>query len=138
MHEIPVEYLLELSRQIIFISAFLGGFSATFLATVLTFNSEKRFSATIIVVLAIAACMFIVAVLAFVGIILTSHPESMVPDDIAKERVIGFVSLMLGIYSLLAGIGLSGFLHSNRIGKITSAVGVFAWILITWMLFDVG
>jgi hypothetical protein len=139
MQELPPEYLAEIARQIAFVSAFLGGFAATFLGTLLFAPSERRIAAWAISSSAMSACAFIVTVLALSMLVVNLRPDApaaVVADagQAVRARIVGFFSFMLGMYSLLASIGLSGWLRSRRLGWLTTMIALVAAILATWTI----
>ncbi|MCP4291239.1 MAG: hypothetical protein GY780_05330 [bacterium] len=139
---LPADYLAEISRQIAFVSAFLGGFAATFLATLLMVKSEKRIAGWVLGCVAFSASAFIVSVVAAVTLIVVSHPS--VPRNVsagastAPARVVCILSFVLGIYSLLASVGISGWLRSRNVGLATSISGGLGLILVTWAITGFG
>ena len=54
------EQLLGITEQLILLSAFLGGFSATFLAAILAFDPKKDIANWFVVLSAISACSFVI------------------------------------------------------------------------------
>ena len=137
--ELSPEYLVEVARQIAFVGAFLGGFSATFLGLVLTENRSDNIGIWLIAALTLASCSFILSVITMTFLSVSQHPG--VPVDVLVEavnrhRIIGFLSFILGIYALLAGIGLSGFIKSKRFGLITAIIASFAVFTVTIVILD--
>lgn len=136
MLELQNDYLLELASQISFLSAFMGGFSATFLATLLVADSTHRIGNYAAGSAAVSASAFIVAVLSMVSIIAATHPHapSGVDMGVNVARLVGFGAFVLGTSSLLISVGLSGWLRSNSLGIFTSMVSFLCLILVTWAL----
>lgn len=136
MDELPAEYMVELANQMAFVGAFLGGFSATFLGTVLAIKEKPKFSATVVVALSFAASMFIVSVLTLTGLAVVNHPDAGIAQEAlsSRGRILGFGTFMLGMYALLTGIGFSGFLYSRRVGLVTLIIGSASAVLITWLI----
>lgn len=136
MEQLPAEYLAEIARQIAFVSAFLGGFAATFLATLLFARAEHRMAGWAVAWSALSACSFIVAVLALTMLTIgldPSMPQNVVTESATlRARLIGFLSFLVGMYALLASLGLSGWLRSRRLGRVTTGIAIVAALLATW------
>lgn len=139
MIELPPEFLVEVARQIAFVGAFLGGFSATFLGLVLTQNRSDGIGSWLIAALTMASCSFVISVITMTFLSISQHPGvpvDVVMETINKHRTIGFLSFILGIYALLAGIGLSGFIKSKRFGLITAIIASIALLIVTIVILD--
>ena len=136
MNQIPANYLLEIARQVAFVSAFLGGFAATFLGTLLFAGSGSKLVNWVISSAALSACAFIVAVLALTMLTVALHPNAPigVVSNLALRRAqtIGFLSFLLGMYTLLFSIGASGWLRSRTLGWSTAAIAFIAGLIVTW------
>lgn len=131
MEELPVSYLKVLAEQIGFISVFLGGISATILGTLIVLKKESKIFSWMIILLSLAAVSFIIAVFGMNKIQMVLAPDY--PDQgqsIFYPRLVSSISFLLGIYSLIAVVGLSGWLQSKKIGIMTSSIGLIAAFLI--------
>ncbi len=139
MIELSPEYLIEVARQIAFVGAFLGGFSATFLGLVLTENRSDNIGIWLIGALTLASCSFVITVITMTFLSISQHPGipvDVVMETVNRHRTIGFLSFILGIYALLAGIGLSGFIKSKRFGRITAIIAALAVLVVTSVILD--
>ena len=131
-------YLAEISRQLAFLSAFLGGFSATFLATLLVVSSSKRIAGWVVCSAATAACSFVVAVIASVMLTIVLHPD--VPVNVKSNastetaRIVSTLGFSIGVISLLVSVGLSGWVRSRQSGIVTSVVSFTSLILVLWAI----
>jgi len=126
-------FLIGQTEQLILLSAFLGGFSATFLAAILVVDSSKRLINWIICFSAIAACSFIVAAIASVALLNGLQPDAPVYSQQAPlsiVRVVSALALTLGLFSLLSSIGLSGWVRSKNVGIITSTFSLIAMMFV--------
>ncbi len=129
------EYLSEIGRQIAFLSAFLGGFAATFLGILLQSSNNRRHVGWAAGAAAIASVSFIVAVIAGTIVALVVHPDA--PANVAKStflpqvRGVIFVTFTMGIYGILLSLGLSGWIRSRALGITTSTAAFLAAILIS-------
>lgn len=136
MQSLPPDYLAEVARQLAFVSAVLGGFAATFLATLLTARPEGRAGAWAIATSALAAVSFIVAVIATTGLAIVLNPHAparvIAAAAIGRARLCGTLAFIVGLYALLAAIAASGFLRSRRAGRVTTAIAVLGALLATW------
>lgn len=129
MTELNPIYIVAVAEQLSFVSAFLGGISATILVTILVFTSEKKSVNWLVSSSAIAACSLLIAVVASWRIIILLHPRLpiQVDPDIIEVLWAGMlIGYGLGFLSLLISIGLSGWLRSKRDGIITSTIALIA------------
>lgn len=142
MQTLPAEYLAEIARQFSFLSAFLGGFAATFFVTLLVADSPKRSTGWSLGCAAFAASSFVVAAVSFVMITVVLNPE--VPANVSSgssidhARVVGILGFGLGVYALLASVGISGWIRSRRLGLVTSASAGVGLILVSWAFVGFG
>ena len=139
MEQLAPDYLAEIARQVGFISAFLGGVAATFLATLVVARPQgpnRRIANWVIGCAAAASVAFIVAVVANTMLAISLRPDA--PASAAgsgaptKAPVMAFLSFMLGMYLLLACVGLSGWLHGRRTGWVTAALAAIGVVLISF------
>ncbi|GAB5410709.1 MAG: hypothetical protein BalsKO_30740 [Balneolaceae bacterium] len=137
MKELNPDYIVAVAEQLSFVSAFLGGISATILVTILVFTSKKKSVNWIVSSSALAACSLLIAVVASWRLLIILHPDFPMPVDQGIVLVLWFGMLIgysLGFLSLLASVGLSGWIRSKRDGIITSAIALIAvlfFILVT-------
>jgi hypothetical protein len=138
MQTLAPEYLAEIARQVGSLSAFLGGFAAAFLGTLLALNSPRRLAGWAIAWAAFAAMAFIVTVVASTKMVIVLHPQSpagaAAAGGIGAARVIAVLGFLLGAYALLVSMGLCGWLRSRRTGWVTSGLAGLAALLITSLL----
>ena len=129
------EYLAEVGRQIAFLSAFLGGFAATFLGILLQISNPRRYVGWAAGAAAVASTSFILAVIAGTAVVLVVHPDA--PASMAKPtflpqvREVIFITFALGIYAILLSLGLSGWIRSRALGMITSCSAFIAAVVVT-------
>lgn len=131
--ELPLEYQKEVAEQIIFISAFLGGFSASILGTLITSKSDSKVLKALIVSSSLSAISFIVAVFAMTSIIMISTKGYPFIIDVNKTtfiRLVGTASFMVGLLALIIVVAMSGWMHSKRVGWITAVLGMIGLVLI--------
>lgn len=132
------EYLGELARQFGFLSAFLGGVAATFVAQLLTLNSPRKAVAWTLVLAAAAAVAFIVSVLGSTLTVAAVHPQA--PEGLKPYasdplvRATGSLSMVLGLYLLLATVGLAGWVRSRKAGIATTALAITGAVCGGWTL----
>lgn len=129
MTNITPKYIVAVAEQLSFVSAFLGGVSATILVTIVVFMSAKKSVNWIVSSSALAACSLLVAVIASWRLTILLHPELPKLVDASLIKVLWASMLIgygLGFLSLLISIGLSGWLRSKRAGLITSSIAFVA------------
>lgn len=135
MDKLNPAYLAEIARQIGFISAFLGGVSATFMVALLAMDVQSRIARWAIVSAAASSISFIVAVVASTLLVVILHPDAPMGaanmTSLNKGRVLFFLGFTGGMYLLLACIGSAGWLRSRRMGQVTTSLATIGAALIT-------
>ena len=129
MTELNPAYIIAVAEQLSFVSAFLGGISATILVTIVVFISPKQSVNWIVSASALAACSLLIAVVASWRLMILLHPEIPFSVDSTIIKVLWAGMLIgygLGFLSLLVSIGLSGWLRSRKSGLITSGIAFVA------------
>jgi hypothetical protein len=123
------------AAQIGSLSAFLGGFSATVLVTLLIANNLGRATQWAIVLTALSAVAFVVAAVATTTLVAGSHPDA--PAAVARAaaqgpaRAMAAVCFALGAYALLAAVGCAGWLRSRPLGFITTGLAILGGFAMT-------
>ena len=139
MYELAPAYLVELAQQTAFLSAFLGGLAAVLLQMLLPATGHGRLVATAAGFAAAAAVAFIVALSANMMITSVLHPDApaYVADSrgIPAARIVSAATFLLGLYGLLASLGMSGWIRSRATGLTTSVCAGVGAVLITWLMF---
>ena len=127
--ELTSRYILAVAEQLSFVSAFLGGVSATILVTIVVFTSPKKSVNWIVGSSALAASSLLIAVIASWRLSILLHPdlpasvEQSIINVLWSGMIIGYI---MGFIGLLTSIGLSGWLRSKQTGIITSSISVVA------------
>lgn len=127
--ELNSQYIVTVAEQLLFVSAFLGGISATILVTIVVFTSQKKSVNWIVSFASLAACSLLISVVASWRLIILLHPDLMIPINAIVINVLWSGMLIgygLGFFSLLVSIGLSGWLRTKRDGIITSTIACVA------------
>lgn len=132
------EQLLKITEHLIFLSAFLGGFSATFLAAILVVDPKKRFAHWVVSLSAISACSFIVCATSSIALVNGLHIGTEETKNtllsVSGIRIVSAISMAIGVFSLLGSIGLSGWLRDKRSGIVTSCVALMAIAIVAFFL----
>ena len=137
MEEMSFEYWNKLADQIIVISSLLGGFSIAVIANFLVSDTNTRLMRNIMKVAVLAASFFLVSVFAMTKVLMMTtdgFPLNMTEGDLMVPSIIGGMTLLFGIMSLITMISLSGWTKSKKMGRFTTVVGVLTFILILMML----
>jgi hypothetical protein len=138
MHPLNPEFLGEMGRQIAFLSAFLGGFAATFLGILLQSPNSRRHVGWAAGASAVASASFILAVMSGSLLGLVVHPGA--PPDLAKPtllpplRILIFITFLVGINSSLLSLGLSGWIRSRQLGIVTSVSAFVSAVIVLLLL----
>jgi hypothetical protein len=135
MEAVKAEYLAEIGRQIAFLSAFLGGFAASFLGILLQSQNSRRYVGWAAGAAAISSASFILAVISWTAVALVLHPGA--PPGVAKPTFLPqvhsliFVTFGIGIYGILLSLGLSGWIRSRALGIVTSIAALLSGIIVS-------
>ncbi|WGM40308.1 hypothetical protein [Caulobacter sp. NIBR1757] len=142
MQSLAPAYLSALATQLGGLSAFLGGFAATFLGTLLALGGRRRRTTGVAIGFAAAAsAAFIVCVVASTALVAVLHPEApQAARAIGTDgaRVLLTLSFVLGLYTLLASLGLSGWSRSRSTGLTTSIAAGVGAVLATGLVLAMG
>ena len=131
MPGVNAEFITIVAEQLGFVSAFLGGVSATILVTIVIFVDPKRSVSWIVGASALAACSLLIAVVASWRLIL------LVNTDLSSQVGLDLITLLyrsmllgygVGFLSLLTCIGLAGWIRSRKLGIITTTMSLIAAI----------
>ena len=133
-------YIAALASQLAALSAFLGGFAATFLATLLTLGHQNRLMTATIGFAVTASVSFIVTVIAATMLTAIYHPAAppfMAAAASTQPRTIMSLGFTLGSLSLLASLGCSGWTRSRAVGWITTIAASTGAAFIIFMIVQV-
>lgn len=137
MTEITFEYWNKLANQIILISSLLGGFSIAVIANLLVSDVNTRLLRNIMIVSTLAASFFLITVFAMTKILMITtngYPMKVTGNDLMLPRIVGVISFLIGIVSIIAMISLAGWTKSKKMGRVTTAIGILSLILILIMM----
>ncbi len=128
------QFVGEIGRELASVSAFLGGFAATFVGILLQSQSARRYVTWASGAAAVASASFIVAVIAGTLVALAESPNApsgfAAPQFVPWARQILLVSFAIGIYANLLSLALSGWIRSRALGMVTSLVAFLAAAII--------
>ena len=137
MEQLSPAYLSTLAVQIGSLSALLGGFAATFLGTLLAIRSDSKAASLAIAFAVSSSVAFILTVVASTALVAMLHPEAPFAASAAATggaRLLLALSFLLGLYTLLASLALSGWTRSRGTGIITSLVAGIGIALVTTLI----
>ncbi len=142
MQELPASYLAEIARNIAAVSAFLGGFSAAFVAAIISGKFHSRPASVTIFSATLSSILLIVTVLSTTMLVVTLHPDAptkVVGTSLSMSfaRIIAFASFTLGIYLILLALGTSGWIHSRKAGIASTAGAAIGFILVTLIIIGI-
>lgn len=133
MEELSTQYFANSAKQLVLISVFFGGVATTILGTIILHESDSKILKAMVLGLSLSAVSFMVAVIAMIKVQMILAPDSPYGDRMELlnfPRIAGGMAVILGIYSLLTVIGLTGWLKSKRIGIFTTLIAIISGILI--------
>jgi hypothetical protein len=131
MVELSLEYWNKLSSQFILMSVFLGGFSIALTANLLISKLETRLLNIILKLATTSSGGFLTTVFAMTNILMRTtdgYPGAIAESGLSTPRIIGFLGYIVGVFSLLTIIGLSGWTKSKGTGIFTTVVSVITLI----------
>ncbi len=105
MNEISIEYLHKTAEQINMISSLLAGFSIAIVANILISESKDRLIKNILLFATTSASLFLITLFSMTSIIIRTtegYPIKVSGDDLMFLRLVGFVSFLIGIISLVS------------------------------------
>lgn len=141
MDQLDPAYLSTLATQVGGLSAFLGGFAATFLGTLLAIGVRGRTASIAIGCAVTSSVVFVIAVVASTALVAMLHPNAPVPARAvatASARVFLVLGFTVGLYTLLISLTLSGWSRSRGTGMTTSIVGGLGILLVTLLILSLG
>jgi hypothetical protein len=133
MTELSFEYWNQLANQFILTSSLLGGFSIAAVANILVSKARGRVLDLVMRAAIIASSSFIAVIFSMTDILMKTtpgYPFKITGDELLLPRVIGSISFFVGIFSLIAMIGLSGWTRSKHMGWFTTIIGGLTLILL--------
>jgi len=139
--ELSPAYLSALAAQLGGLSAFLGGFAATFLGTLLYQRKNTKILIWAIGFTVVASVAFVVTVVSSTALIATLHPDAPASTSAPGSggaRVLLFVGFTVGLYSLLGSLALSGFSRSRITGFLTTIAASVGIVLVTMLVVGIG
>ena len=141
MNQLDPAYLSTIATQVGGLSAFLGGFAATFLGTLLAVQVRGR-TATVSIGCAVTSSVaFIIAVVASTALVALLHPDAPAAAATASTgsaRAFMGLSFIVGLYALMLSLALSGWSRSRATGLTTSIAGGLGIILVTTLVLRAG
>jgi hypothetical protein len=134
MIQSDAEFIGEVASQLASVSAFLGGFAATFLGILLQSESSRRHVGWAAGSAAVASASFMIAVIAGTLVALVLKPSApagfAAPQFLPWARHVLLISFALGIYANLLSLGLSGWIRSRSLGLVTSTAALLAGVIV--------
>ena len=137
MTELSFEYWNALVSQLIVISSLLCGFSLSLLFKLPDTQSNNRINTYIFRSTTIATASFLVCIFAMTKILMMTNkgfPFKVTAADLTLPRIIGVLSFLTGIVSIILIISLSGWNKPDRSKWFTIIIGILTLLLIIAML----
>ena len=135
--ELSFDYWNKLADQMIVISSLLGGFSIAVIANFLVSDTNTRLLRNTMKAAVSAASFFLVSLFASTNILMMTtdgFPREITEGDLIVPRIIGIMTFLLGIISLVTMIALAGWTKSKNMGRFTTTIGILTLILIFLMM----
>ena len=135
--ELSFDYWNKLADQMIVISSLLGGFSIAVIANFLVSDTNTRLLRNTMKAAVSAASFFLVSLFASTNILMMTtkgFPYEVTEGDLTIPSIIGGMTFIFGIISLVTMIALAGWTKSKNMGRFTTTIGVLTLILILLMV----
>ncbi|MEL7219984.1 MAG: hypothetical protein AAGJ93_01620 [Bacteroidota bacterium] len=137
MIDLPFEYMNKFASQTQFISALLCGFSLTVLVLLFDQEHTDKFNVNIFRFSILATGAFLVSIFAMTNIFLMTtvgFPLPVESKDLVVPNILGGVSFLIGIISMVIIISLLGWTKSKTLGLFSTVVGLITLLLIILMI----
>ena len=137
MTEITFEYWNKLAAQTITISSLLAGFTIAVIANFLVSETKTRLKNNIMAASTLAASFFLITVFTMTKLLMMTtdgYPIKVVDNDLLLPRIIGVISFLFGVISLLTMVSMAGWTKSRKMGIFTTTVGILTFLIIIMML----
>lgn len=136
VNNINGENMDELFRQLAFINAILGGFAITFLSVLLTAESQKKIVEWIVVVLFSAVACFILSALGatFSAVVAAEAQTDSLPAEVWALHEPMSLLFLLGIILLFVSLGMTGWIRSKWLGRVTIVIAVVSLVAAFFMI----
>jgi len=115
----------ESIKQLALVSSVLGGFSFTFLSTLIVFGTEKKIKFWLIIGFMVASMCFLLSAVGWSMIDLNKGIEGIQSHHQTLVKL-----LLLGLIVIVSSLGLSGWLHNRKTGFATSTISLFALLFL--------
>ena len=133
--------ILEIFRQMSFVSSVLAGFAITVAIELIALGKKGRLASSTVAVFLISSIMTVVASFIFVFVMTSAigPPGSPKPSDTWIMHFIGGIGILpfWGLILFLIGIALVGWLHSKPIGIVTTVFTAFALVLVIYIMWSI-
>ncbi len=132
--EFSQAYMLAVADQLALVSTFLGGVSATILITIVIVNSSKKCVSFLVATSTLAACALLLSLISAWRLTIALHPD--LPVDVAQSDILMLWRVMIlayivGFASLIACIGVAGWLRSRKMGLLTTTLAGVTLVIFT-------
>lgn len=118
-------------QQLALVSSVLGGFSFTFLSALLVFGTEKKIKFWLVLGFALASMCFLLSAVGWSLLGLHKPTEGMESHHQSLVKL-----LILGLVTIIASLGLSGWLNGRKTGIATCAISIPALLYPVFGILD--
>ena len=136
MTELSFDYWNKLAGQLIVISSLLGGFSLSVIIPLIESKFENSIIPYIFRAIIIATASFLISIFAMTKILMMTtpgYPVKVLVDDLLFPRIVGLISFITGILSIITILFLSGWNKSKSLKRFSIIVAVLTLVLILLM-----
>lgn len=139
MLDLPDTFLREIGVQSLLMSTFLGGISVSILGNLMVSDKNGKLIKVLIIGLSISSLSFILSILSSFELILilTEGYNEEVNSEMLTDnmRIVGRTTL-IGLFSLISVISLSGWMKGKKLGIITTILGIITLLFISQIMKD--
>ncbi len=133
MTSLSFEYWNKLASQLIVISSLLGGFSLSVIIPLIETKTDSKAMNYIFRSVVVSTASFLVSIFAMTKILMITSqgfPFKVTDGDLVFPRIVGTVSFIVGILSIVVILTLSGWTKSSAMKRFTLLVGLLTLFLI--------
>jgi len=137
MADLSFDYWNKLAGQLVVISSLLDGFSLSAIIPLIEARADSKPMNYIFRSVVIATASFLISIFAMTKIMMMTSqgfPTKVTGSDLLIPRLVGALSFLVGILSIVVVISLSGWQKSGSMKRFTLFVGLLTLLILALLL----